>query len=431
MKIKSGQRPRKVLFFPYYWYLHYEPFRRVIARLNQAGLDAYMVYMPCIPMDESAQFGLERMRQDECPAKKLSIHNVGLGSSNLLARMLRFIGLVLSRPRIEQFLRAERPDMIVVGSDLGNSYFRLLLDLCRCLHIQVLIMATVSSGPSPDKRPAVPALLRPVLRWFKLEQILFEGWVLGSYHREALLAVAGKEMKKQLIRDGVSQERIFVTGNPTYDLLYEIRQRPASEVKQEICTLLGWPMCCRLIVYCTERIQEVYGEDYLERLNRLMVPVFDDLPEECRVIVKLHPRECPVSSTMFATTFSGSRYRVVQDLDVHHLLRVAEVAIGHFSVVLVDAALLGTPLLRINIADDRSRMAFGPDVDLLYIYSETELREKLYGILYNQEFLDSVKSALSEWSTNYAVAVDGRSADRVACLIQSLVESQQCSKSTS
>lgn len=417
----------KVLFFPYYFYLHYEPFRRVIARLSELGFDAHLVYMPCSPMDESERFGLTRMRRDGCPVKELSIHNVGLGSTSLHAKVIRFAGLVLSRQRIERFLRTERPHLIVVGSDLGNSYFRLLLDLCRRLKIPVLILATVDSWPAPYDMSsvgssAVPHWISPLLHWFELESIPFQGWVYGSYHREAFIAVVSQRMKDQLVANGISAERIAVTGNPYHDLLHEVQKQPRNEFRERIWTRLGWPPHGRLTAYCTERIQDIYGESYLDRLNTLLVKTFDELPDECRIVVKLHPKECQKSLKQFAQLFSGDRYRVVQDVDVHHLARGADLIIGHFSSTLIDAALLGTPVLSINIAGDRSRLIFGPDLDVLYITSEAQLRAKIYNVLYDQAFLASVQSSLSEWRAQHGLKVDGRSADRVARLIQSLVK---------
>lgn len=436
METKKAQKTRKVFFFPYYWYLHYEPFRRVIVKLIQSGIDGRMVYMPCGHIAESTRFGIEAARQDGCPAMTLPVCNVGSGSGTPLSKGLRFLGLILSRCRIKTFLRTEKPDVVVVGSDLGNSYIRLLLDQCHLLHIHVLIMVTIvswatSENMSLDVKPTIPSNLRLVLRTLKLDQILIEKRITGSYHREALLAVPCGETKEQLIQQGIDRDRIVITGNPLHDQFYEIRQSPAREMKNELCKLMGFPIDCRLIIYCTEMIQEVDGEDYLERINKLLVHTFDSLPEECRVVVKLHPRESEVSLSKYSQIFIGDRYRVVKDVHIHNLLRSADIAIAHFSNILVEAALLGTPVLSINISGDRSRMLFGPGLDLLYIRSVTELRKIISDVLYDQEFLALIKSSLLNLSSNYAAAIDGRNSERVSCLIQSIVESQKYDKWTS
>lgn len=427
VKIKSDQRAKKVLFFPYYFYLQYEPFRQVIASLKHLGVEAYMVSMHCNHFDESKQFRLERFKNDGCPVKELPVYNIGPKGVSLFTKLMQFLGFLINRRKIENFLRAEQPALVVVGSDLGGIYIRFLLDMCHLLHIPMLIMVTVDFGAArsdanPEIEAKVPVLVRFLLRLLSMERLtLFNGWVIGSYSQEAKVLVPSKAMQDQLVRDGICRERILVIGSPLHDWLYELRNEPTDKIKCEICSSLGWSVNYRLIVYCTEVIHSIYGEDYLESVNKLLARAFQNLPAECRVVIKLHPRESVKSIAYFSRAFIGDRYRIVNDINIYRLLRVADLAIGHFSSTLLEAILLGTPVLSINVLGDQRRTLFSSSQDLVQIRSETEFT-KIHDILYNTRFRDVAKALLERWIKDNVGVINGHSSERIARVIKHIIE---------
>lgn len=416
-----------VYFFPYYFYLHYEPFRRVIKSLTSEGTPAWMVYMPCSALDEHVRFGPEQIRQDGCPHKILSILPAALRHPGLLARIGRMAWLPISRRRIDRFIGGEQPSLVVVGSDLGNSYFRVMLAICRRQCVPVLILATVDSGPDArseraNGRPPGWTTPAPLLRLAGLEALLFRGWVLGSYQRDAAIAVAGPEAKNRLVRQGIAAERITVTGSPIHDLLHDLQKTPPEEARKGICTRLGWPEGSQIIVYCTERVQDLYGEEYLKRVNRLLRSTFDELPQTYRIVVKLHPQEDRDSAREFAAAFSGERYQVVKDLDLYAAVRAAELTIAHFSAVLVDSVLLGTPVLSLNLRSDRRRSLFDDGAALVTIGAEGEVQEKVRGLLLDPGQRETARRLLAGFAAEHAAPIDGHSAERVADLVRRLAQ---------
>ncbi|PHS29354.1 MAG: hypothetical protein COA82_12770 [Alkaliphilus sp.] len=418
-RIQNNQETAKTLFFPHFFYLCYDSFRQIIDSLNCLGMEGYMVHMHCKSFDESKQFPTERLKKDKCPFKQLPFFSIGQKGTGLFVKSMRFFEFLINYYRIKRYLQDERPDSVVVASDLGGMYIRFILDTCERMHIPVLIIVpvdfgSVRSGDNANTETRVPKLAQFILHFLGMERlILFEGRVIGSYSKSGKVLVASKAMQNQLVKDGICRERVLVTGIPRHDRLYELLKEPIGAIKSEICCELGLDTSCKIVVYFTQLVQHLYGADYMDSINKLLVNAFQDLPAECRIVVKLHPRE---DATYFKI-FDSDRYQVVRDIDVDRLLRAADLVISHFSSTLSDAALLGTPLLNINILNDQHRSIFASSQDLLQIKSETEFA-KIHDILYDIKFRDRAKALLKSWAKDNVAVVDGRSSERIARIIK-------------
>jgi hypothetical protein len=415
-----------VLLAPYYFYLHYEGFRRVATILNRLGIDSAILHMPCSAINENHRFGLERIQADGCPVRHLRLCELGWRGPSMLARMSRFPDLLINRQRIKHFLAAERPRLVVVGSDLGGLYIRLLLSCCHEASVRTMILASSASGPPAIDsggchRPAVSRPVKATLRLLNLDQVaLFDQWKIGSFDTEAPIAVPGKALKEDLLRQGVSEDRVFITGDPAHDAIYELMQESTAQIRSEVCDRLSWPAAGKLIVYCTEIIHEILGRKYLARLNGLLAGAFAALPADYRVVVKLHPRETLQTEALFRDEFRGERYSVRRDLDLPRLLRAADLCIGHYSRTLIDAVMLGTPVVCINCAGDERRMLFDASFGEIRIESEWDLY-KLRTLLEDAETRALVDRKLRDWRHRYANAFDGQSSNRNAALISKIL----------
>lgn len=422
--ITNGSIAAKVLFFPHYFYLSYAPFRRIIASLNCREVEGYIVYMHCKSFDESNQFPLERLKNDRCPFKQLPFVSIGRKGTSLLVKFTRFFEFIINYRGIKHYLQAQQPALVVVESDLGGIYIRFILDTCRHMHVPVLIILPIDFGSArcdansnSNREARVPTLARLFLRLFGIERlVLFKGSLIGSYFNEAKILVASKAMKNQLVRSGICQERLFVTGIPRYDDLYQLLRAPVGAVKSDICRDLGWNISCKIVVYFTQLIHRLYGTDYMDRVNKLLAHAFEDLPAECRIVIKLHPRE----DADYSKIFIGNRYQIIRDIDVDRLLRAADLVVSHLSSTLSDAALLGTPLLSINILNDQPRMMFDSSQELVQINSEAAFT-KIYGMLYNTILRDRARVSIERWIKENVTAVDGHSSERIADFIKHFI----------
>lgn len=423
---RRTRRHMKVFFVPYYFYLHYESFRRVIGSLNRSGADAFLLYVPGNPFQDRLSSELDQIRRNGCPFLELPLRWMGWSGPGFLARSTRVPGLVLNRKIIETFLRKGKPDLVVVGSDLGGVYIRLLLDACRRQQIPVMILATSFCGPSAadsvaNNHPTIPGFAKLFLRALGLGEVaLFDHWLIGSFLTKAPIAVPGEAVKKQLVAQGISPDRFFITGDPAHDRIFERLLEPAEELKRAVCHRLGWSADRHLIVYCTEVIHELYGMAYLERINAWLAQTFDTLPPECGVLIKLHPREKPEIAARFGAAFRGERYRIVADHDLHELLRVADLCIGHFSKAMVDAILMGVLVATIDLQNDESHVLLDKSYRLLRVESEEELGPKLRSLLFDPRVREAAAEQLAVWRRDFANRIDGQSSQRTADLIRTL-----------
>jgi len=419
---------KKVFFFPYYFYQQYEPFRQVITSLRHLNVNAYMICMHCKSFDESKEFGPKRMKHDKCPFKMLPLCNIGRKKTNLLSKFIQFFGFLINCNKIKKFLRAEQPDLIVVGSDLGGIYIRFIINTCQLLHIPVLIMVSVNSklafnNINSDTETKIPFVIQFLFRLFGLEQLFFfNNKIIGSYSQETKIIVASKNIQNQLIKKGISKNRIFIKGIPIYDKIYKLIKN-RQKTKTKIYNYLGINSNCHLVVYCTQMINLVYGEKYSKRINKLLFQVFEKLPNECKIVIKLHPRESAKNIAIFSKIFANNRYRIVRNINTYQLLQAADLVISHFSATLSDAILLETPVLSINILNDQTRTLFSSSSqNLLQIKSEAEF-SKIYNILYNKPFRKTLKSLTKKWIKNNSIIVDGHVSERIAYFIKHIINS--------
>jgi len=422
--MENASTVAKVLFFPHYFYLSYEPFRRIIASLYCPEVEGYVVHMHCKSFDETKQFPLERLKDDGCPFKQLPFVSIGRKGTSLLVKSTRFLEFLINYRRIKHYLQTEQPALVVVESDLGGMYIRFILDICRGMHIAILITVPIDLGSArcdansdSNMKARVPILARLFLRLLGIERLmLFDGSLIGSYSKEAKILVASKAMKNQLVESGICRERVLVTGIPRHDDLYELLRTPVDVVKAEIYSYFGWDTSDKMVVYFTQLIQRVYGADYMRRINKLLGCAFEELPADCRVVIKLHPRE----DANYSEIFSGDRYKVIRDIDADRLLRSADLAISHFSSILSDAALLGTPLLSINVLNDKHRATFGLGQELVQINSEAEFT-KIHDMLYDIRFQNAARVMLGSWVKDNVGAIDGHSSERIADVIKKVI----------
>ena len=420
----AGETRRPViLFFPHYYYLQYEGFLLVMRELQKLECDARMVLMHSKSFDESAAFTTERLKNEGCPLRVFRPLRLRWRPQWLVTRILQGAGVAVDSLRMRGFLRRERPDIVVVGSDLGGAYIRLVLDVSRRQGIPSLILSAVDYGLAASDQErgagaAFPRAIQAISRLLGLSRILFfEGDVLGSYATNSKVLVPSRAARNGLVKEGIAEERITVVGNPARDRTAELRKQPKGEVKARVLHALGWEGGSLLVVYCTEVIHYVYGLPYLERVNALLLKKLEGLPVEVRVVVKLHPRESEESQAEFRTTFRGERFRVVRDQDLLPLLRAADLVVGHFSSVLLDGMRLDTPILSLNLRGDQRRELLGPDMKLLTIRREADLH-KIRDVLYCADFREACQRSAADWlRENGAVSGEGI-APRIASLIK-------------
>ncbi len=418
--MQQENNPGIIFFLVSNLYIHLKPFQRVSALLKEQGVKSTLFYLDSGTNKSLAGAGCAINGLHKFPPFRAEISTQSIPA----AKIMQFAGLLADKYSFRNFLQRNRPALFVTGGDITDVHGRLLHDTCRSLAIKTLIVPVTIPGPAfvnPDADKGIPlaGLARKASSFFGLEKtIFFRDWVLGSYDTNAIIALPDKAVFDVLTRNGISEQRLFVTGNPVHDDLFELLNQPRFEIEQEVKSGLGIADDKRILLYCTEIIQDVYGAGYLQKINSRLEKAFSGLPKGYTVVIKFHPREPQGIKDLYRETFRGPGYAFAEHSNVLKLIRSSELTVAHYSAVLKDAALLGSPLLSIK-ADENMPVLFGSSSELVHSYPD-EVELKIGKLLFDCEFQDNQKRLLREWMLANQINIDGRSSARIAELITRL-----------
>lgn len=425
MPLEPQDDPRvDVLVVPYYFYLSYENFRVLIEAFRGRRVDARMLCMHFNACEERDRFDAARLERDGVPGLELPLELTGMGVPGAWAKLVKFFYYARNRLRIRAFLRRWKPRLVAVESDLGGIYIRTLLAECRRLGIPTAITMTLDVGqavapgfyPSRAQR-AWNATLR-CSSW--LYALFFHAETVGSFAREAAIFAPSGAVHQRLVSGGIDPARIQVLGTPQQDLVWRLRNRDQEGLKRRWLGARGLPPDTRVVVFCTEVIEEVLGTDYVRNFHPLLAEAFAKLPADCRVVLRFHPRERADHLAFFRETFQGERYLEASDQQLDDMLFLADLAVGHFSTVLLRALALGTPILSVNLDRRENTALFTADQRLPQICAPEEL-DKIPDFFLAPGNRSALISFLGSWSAKHFPDLDGRRSQEIAERLASIM----------
>ena len=178
------------------------------------------------------------------------------------------------------------------------------------------------------------------------------------------ILVMDDEVRAAMIQEGFAPERILVSGQPHFDSLRQQAERFAAEEISQYRVQLGIAEADFLLCFISENITEpAKGDDlgqyywgYTER------SVFSELMDalqiataasgrKVHVVVKPHPNETFDAYSDLIATKTGGLVSASIDTAVHpvKLCQAVDLVCGMSSMVLVEAVILGLPVLSVQI----------------------------------------------------------------------------------
>jgi len=373
-----------------------------------------MLYIPNMsPKDETQFYNPHRFRKDSIPFIEFKLSRFTLPKAPF-RYFFQLVQFCFNSWRLKRVLKRFQPDGVIIGSHLGGIYIRLIQMLCSemkipilsiCLTWDIVTSRTINNTPIQRWLP-LPKTAKKVLRW----------QTYNKYMRNHLFLVTGYLMKQHLIRIGVKQEQITVTGNPVHDETYEYlnRRRVISQnigLKKE-----------KYIVFLTEIIHEIFGIDYLKNLAKILKDILDKLSPDIRVIIKFHPRETPETKNIFRKELCGHRFEYFENIDLISLLYGAQICIGHYTRALEISFIVGTPVLAINFSGneiysiynrDDNIMSANKSENVMVATTSEELEQKLIDFFSDEHFRQKAESVREKWLEDNIYAIDGQNTNRV------------------
>lgn len=397
----------KLLFVPNYSYISVPPFIDIVCALKKKPEIATLLFFPT---QESGSY-----YSDENVS---SLHSKGFSykvapvvgydrpvtagpMSTIRRRLKHLVTKYRNFQALERMLIEDLPDMLIVGSDLGGSEIRMLIELCEAKKIPVAIVYTCDVEFSSNKPFWLFSLFESLLSRNRLRiarfihACTFNGKTVGSFSRHAELFVVSSKVRDKLTRLGIKHDRISIVEFPPL-VTNDARTRQ----------ILGISDGIPIISIFSERIECVYGEEYACSMYQNVASILEELSNSLSFfyIVKTHPLESESMKRFIADTFHSVRSIVIESpVTAEELIRVSDVSIAHFSRVLISAVMDRKPFLSLNFMGDRNRTFIDQKyAEILEVASDQELRRKLTSILNHDVFFDALDSAIVALREEYS-----------------------------
>lgn len=232
-------------------------------------------------------------------------------------------------------------------------------------------------------------------------------------------AVYGELFKRTLIdKGGYPPESVVVTGQPSYDFLYNTRDNGA---KERICRQLDIDPEKEIVVLATQTHRGF--SDYQNRL--LLETVFDAMQEfpQNKLVVKLHPAE---DAALHRRVARARRLLddvvIVKDVNLFDLLLASEVLITAHSTVALEAMLFGKPVITVNVTGTPDVMPYAESGAAVGVSDAAELVRAIRSVLTGENVRRRLAESRDSFLADCLHPVDGKAARRVVDLALGLVK---------
>jgi UDP-N-acetylglucosamine 2-epimerase (non-hydrolysing) len=166
-------------------------------------------------------------------------------------------------------------------------------------------------------------------------------------HSSTILLPYTERSKENLVREGIERERIFVTGNPIFEVLRHYEQQiEASTVAATLGVSAGGYLLVTL-----HRAENVDGSERLQRLLDALQRAGDGL--KCPVLVSVHPRTADRIRAFGARTGGLRLLEPLGFFDFVHLERRAKAVLSDSGTVQEECAIFGVPNVTLRDVTER------------------------------------------------------------------------------
>ena len=418
----------KIFFVPNYFYLNFPVFRELISQLSKRQeISTYVVHLPGnTEVISDRKFSIDYFKQEginfiDIPIQRVSVRRNLLGIFRLL------INTVWNYKRVQQFVKNTliADSVVIVGSDLGNLNVRFLIGECMKSKIPIKIVYTCDL-PLEKENKKFRFLLKllsrkSILRFWLfrfIRAVMFNENIPGSYAFNAPLFVISEDVHNKLIKYGTKENKITVIGM----IGRHFSNSELKTAREEIVKEFNISINNKVLVFFTQSMQYIYGEEYaISEYNKLN-SIFCSLPEHFSFIIKLHPLESNKFETLIREIFISPRFCVIKEFDIDKLLLSADLSIAYFSRVLLTAAVMGRKFLSINLKNDRERtFILKEESHILEAYSLDDLKSKIFKALEDTKYQAQLELTIKQLSQRYYPQND---IEKVVSLILNIPEGE-------
>jgi glycosyltransferase involved in cell wall biosynthesis len=203
------------------------------------------------------------------------------------------------------------------------------------------------------------------------------------------------------------ENSLIITGQPRYDYLYEISSSKTSDKFFENLKL-GHP----LIVWTSQPDRsDIESTKIIRSISNLLDCMHVNL------FIKPHPLERDLS--VYNPLTQRENVRLSKEVDIYKLLNACDLLINTSSTTAMEAAALNKPIIVLNLSGMPDVSDYVTEGIALGVYDEKDLPAAVKMLLENN---DMQRLQREEYVKNHLYKIDGKSSERVAAFIKSLVD---------
>lgn len=301
--------------------------------------------------------------------------------------------------QVGKILKEIKPDVLVLGSDLGGLNVRFLLVNVDRKKTNTIInyLCDIPPAATDWKFDLANKLLCKIDSKITnfIRALIFKGDVVGSFDLKSHIFVTSSEIMFKLVSRGINRHRLSLYNS--YDNLLTFKKSKTE--------LFGIPCGSFVVVFYTECIQDIYGVEYAKKLYCDLSSLFKCYSDGgVYVIIKPHPLEPDYMVSFIKNKINGNKISFANGVNVNSLISVSNVNIAHYSRVLVSACMLNKCIISINLKLDASRTFLNDDEkSVLEVNSIDELDRELNMLINNAHSREANKNKVSKIANRFKV----------------------------
>jgi len=337
-------------------------------------------------------------------------------TDNPLKRAFNFI---TQRPALNKQLAELAPDAIVTTGDGGTCINRYCNIWAQKNNVPFIVVQPSFIADSREKQRTCKERIGHLLFNTLLRIPLSPGKkVFGGEQSGNYLFLWG-EFFKNFYQGLEIEKNIYITGNPAFDRIFSSR----SEDKPTEDIGLNIPEKKPVVLICTQPLDRLLNEDIFACTNKMYRFIIEQ-NLGLFFIIKVHPREQVGKYNKIFNGLKTKNFTVTGKLDLHSILRIADVQISVSSFSSFEAVVFGVPIILVN----PSRQITFPDyfnsrIELT-AYTPEELDKNLKKSI-AREYIEEFETKREKYLKSRLGYLDDKSSQRTVEKIEQLVKKEQ------